>query len=314
MASVLIIKTSSLGDVVHQMPAIADAASRFPGLRISWVVEEAFAPLAKLHPAVADVIPVATRRWRSQLASAATWREVLGFKARLRRPNFDKVIDSQGLLRSALIARMALGERHGYDSASVRERLAARFYDVHHAVRRDLHAVARNRLLTGLAMGYAPDADVDYGLLRPRDATRSPYAVLLHGTSRPAKEWRDEQWISLGRALRRLRLGVVLPWGSETERQLCVRLSQAIEGSEILPRQPLDLTAKVIADAALVVGVDTGLMHLAAAYRVPLVAVFVSTDPALTGPLGSGAMTVLGGRGVAPTAADVIDAAHRLLG
>jgi heptosyltransferase-1 len=314
MTGILFIKTSSLGDVVHQMPAIADAAQNHPGLRMTWVVEEAFAPLARLHPAVAEVIPVATRRWRAQLTRRATWMQIAQFGSRLREPRFDKVIDTQGLIRSAVMARIAHGERHGYDAASVRERLAARFYDVTHAVRRDLHAVTRNRLLTGLALGYAPSGDVDYGLQRPAGADVPPYAVLLHGTSRAAKEWPAQDWIETGRWLQRQGLQVVLPWGSEPERLLSERLAGAIDGSRVLARQALDATAAVIANAALVVGVDTGLMHLAAAYRVPLVAVFASTDPGLTGPLGSGPMTVLGGKGRAPSANEVIAAAGRLLG
>jgi heptosyltransferase-1 len=314
MTDLLIIKTSSLGDVVHQMPAIADAVVRIPELRIAWVVEEAFAPLARLHPAIADVIPVATRRWRQQLSQASTWRQILEFRSRLQTPHFDKVIDTQGLIRSAVMARLASGERHGYDAASVRERLATRFYDVTHHVRRDLHAVTRNRLLTGLALGYRPPAEVDYGLHQPAPTDAPRYAVLLHGTSRPAKEWREQHWIDTGRWLQRQGLQVVLPWGTEPERLLSERLAQAIAGSRVLARQSLDLTAQVIGNAALVVGVDTGLLHLAAAYRVPLVAIFVSTDPGLTGPLGSGPMTVLGGKDSAASAAQAIVAAEKLLG
>jgi heptosyltransferase-1 len=314
MSDILIIKTSSLGDVVHQMPAMTDAARAVPGLRLSWVVEESFAPLARLHPQVGDVISVATRRWRSKLGSRATWREIGDFGTRLREPDFDKVIDTQGLIRSAVIARLAHGERHGYDAASIREPLAARFYNVHHRVGRDLHAVTRNRLLTSLALGYQPPAEIDYGLIRPPRAEESAYAVLLHGTSRTSKEWRAEDWIETGRWLQGRGVQVVLPWGTEAERQLAERLSGAIAGSRVLPRQPLDLTAQVIANAAIVVGVDTGLLHLAAAYRVPLVGIYVATDPGLTGPVGSGPMSVLGGKAGAPEARQAIEAAEGLLG
>jgi len=314
MSDILIIKTSSLGDVVHQMPAMTDAARAVPGLRLSWVVEESFAPLAQLHPSVADVIPVATRRWRSKLAARATWREIADFNTRLREPDFDKVIDTQGLIRSAVIARLAHGERHGYDSGSIREPLAARLYDVTHAVARDLHAVTRNRLLTGLSLGYQPSAEIDYGLIRPAGADVAAYAVLLHGTSRKSKEWRAEDWIETGRWLQGRGVQVVLPWGTEAERQLADQLSGAIAGSRVLPRQRLDLTAQVIANAVLVIGVDTGLMHLAAAYRVPLVGIYVSTDPGLTGPVGSGPMSVLGGKSGAPSARQAIEATEKLLG
>ncbi len=314
MTDILIIKTSSLGDVVHQMPAIVDASRACPALRITWLVEEAFAPLVRLHPLVADVMTVATRRWRSHLVTGATWREIARFRARLRGRSFDKVIDTQGLIRSAIMARVARGERHGYDGRSIREPLAARFYDVGHTVSRDLHAVTRNRILTGLSLGYRPPEEVDYGLIRPPQADGQRYAVLLHGTSRSAKEWRPEDWIETGRWLSAKGLQVVLPWGSEAERFVSERLSRDIAESRVLPRQNLDLTAQVIGNATLVIGVDTGLMHLAAAYRVPLVGIYVSTDPGLTGPVGGGRMAVLGGREGPPVARQVIEAAERLLG
>jgi heptosyltransferase-1 len=312
MTGILIIKTSSLGDVVHQMPAITDAARIYRGLRITWVVEEAFAPLARLHPGVAEVIPVATRRWRSQLLQPSTWQEILAFRARLRAQAFDKVIDTQGLIRSAAMAWLASGQRHGYDAESVREPIAARLYDVTHSVARDMHAVRRNRLLTGLSLGYRAPVEIDYGLpVSQPDGSR--YAVLLHGTSRPNKEWREQDWIELGQWLHSQGLDVVLPWGTEPERLRSERLSRRIQNSRILPRQRLDGTARIISNAALVVGVDTGLLHLAAAYRVPLLGLYLATDPGLTGPRGSGRMEVLGGNDRKPSAAQAIAAAERLL-
>lgn len=312
MPGIIFIKTSSLGDVVHHMPAVTDAHRNRPGARLTWVVEEAFAPLARLHPAVSEVIPVSTRRWRSQLLQPVTWREVSAFKAKLRAVGAEKVIDTQGLIRSALIAKAATGERHGYDASSIREPIASMFYDVKHKVARDQHAVARNRLLTGLSLGYRPDQAIDYGLVKPPKDGGAPYAVLLHGTSRAAKEWREVDWIGAGKWLRGQGLDVLLPWGNERERLRCERLAAAIPGSRILERQPLDVTAKVIANAALVVGVDTGLLHLAAAYSVPLIAVFLATDPGLTGPVGNGSITVVGGKDVYPSFERVIEAAQKL--
>ena len=312
MTAILFVKTSSLGDVVHQMPAMTDARRHRPDARLMWVVEEAFAPLARLHPAIDEVIPVATRRWRSQVLSPATWREVAAFKAKLRAANADIVIDTQGLIRSGLIARAAGGVRHGYDASSIREPFASRFYDVRHAVARDQHAVARNRQLTALSLGYRIDAAIDYGLVRPPRGNSAPYAVLLHGTSRAAKEWREVDWIGTGKWLRGQGLDVLLPWGNERERLRSARVAAAIPGSRILDRQPLDAMAKVIAGAALVVGVDTGLLHLAAAYGVPLIAVFLATDPGLTGPVGNGPITVLGGNAAYPSFERVIEAAKAL--
>lgn len=313
MTRILFVKTSSLGDVVHQMPAIVDARAHLPRAHFAWVVEEGFAPLARLHPMVDEVIPVATRRWRSHLFSAATWREIGAFRRRLREGAFDTVVDTQGLIRSGLIVSMASGVKHGYDTASIREPLASRFYDVRHAVSREQHAVARNRALVAKALGSNANMPLDYGLPRTVSAT-PPYAVLLHGTSRADKEWPEESWIDVGRALRAKGLGVTLPWGSDTERARSERLAQAIEGSTVPPRTPLDQTAQLIGAARLVVGVDTGLLHLAAALKVPLIGLFVATDPARTGPVGAGAIEVLGGKAMQPSADEVMNAMERVLG
>ena len=312
MPGILFIKTSSLGDVVHHMPAVTDARRHLPDARLTWVVEEAFAPLARLHPAIDEVIAVSTRRWRSGLLQRGTWNEISAFRARLRAVNADTVIDTQGLIRSALIARAASGERHGYDASSIREPIASWFYDVKHTVARDRHAVARNRALTALSLCYSPADAIDYGLVKPPKTGEAPYAVLLHGTSRAAKEWREVDWIGIGKWLRGQGFDVVLPWGNEAERLRSERLAAAIPQSRILDRQPLDVTAKVIGNAALVVGVDTGLLHLAAAYGVPLIAVFLATDPGLTGPVGNGPITVIGGKGVYPSFEQVIEAAEKL--
>ena len=148
MADILFIKTSSLGDVIHHMPAVTEARKARPDATFTWLVEEAFAPLVALHPAVAEVIPVAWRRWRRSLYAPATLAEIAGSLRALRARRYDEIVDSQGLLRSAVIARLAHGRRHGYDAASIREPLAAMFYDLRHRVSRNLHAVERNRLLT----------------------------------------------------------------------------------------------------------------------------------------------------------------------
>jgi len=312
MHGILFIKTSSLGDVVHHMPAVTDVRRRYPDARLTWVVEEAFAPLAQLHPAIGEVIPVSTRRWRSQLLNGGTWSEISAFKAKLKLVRAEKVIDTQGLIRSALIARSASGELHGYDAASIKEPVASWFYDVKHTVARDQHAVTRNRALTGLSLGYSPDAAINYGLVKPPRTGDARYAVLFHGTSRASKEWREVDWIGTGKWLHAQGLEVVLPWGNERERLRGERLKAAIPGSRILDRLPLDETAKVIANASLVVGVDTGLLHLAAAYEVPLIAVFLATDPGLTGPVGNGPITVVGGKDVYPSFERVIEATEKL--
>jgi heptosyltransferase-1 len=309
MADVLFIKTSSLGDVVHHMPAITEARAHRPKDRFVWVVEEPFAPLVRLHGAVDEVIPVATRRWRRSLIVPSTWSEMLRFRRVLRGRRFDEIVDTQGLVKSALLARSARGRRHGYDTRSVKEPFAAHFYDARHTVEWNAHAIVRNRTLTGLALGYEPQGAPNYGLDRARIAERAaaPYAVLLHATAWPEKLWPLEHWRSLAAALGQT-IDVVLPWGTESERANAEHIASAAARAQVPPLQRLDGMARLIAGASLVVGVDTGLLHLAAALGVPLVAIFVGSEPALTGPLGSGPMAVVGGRGAAPTLAQVSEA------
>jgi heptosyltransferase-1 len=325
MADILFVKTSSLGDVIHHMPALTEARRHLPGARFSWVVEEQFAPLVRLHSAVDEVIPVASRRWRGALLRPETWREIAAFSRLLRARRYDEIIDTQGLLRSALIARRALGRRHGYDRNSIREPLASAFYDVRHAVARGPHAIERNRRLTGLALGYAPEGGIDYGLARAALAgadmagvargglaTASNYGVLFHASARRAKEWPTDLWIALARELRTQGISLVAPWGTPAERRRSEAIAAAVAGVQVPERAPLDAVARVVAGAAFVVGVDTGLMHLAAALGVPLVAIFISSKPDLTGPLGRGPIAVVGGERALPTVAEVIGALAEL--
>ena len=314
MTDILFIKTSSLGDVIHHMPALSEAARQRPDARFAWLVEEAFAPLVRLHPAAARVIPVAWRRWRKSLLSPATLAEIAGNLRGVRAQRYDEIIDSQGLIRSALIARLAHGRRHGYDRDSIREPLASMFYDVRHRVSRNLHAVTRNRMLSALALGYTPQGAPDFGLDRARFAApQSRYAVLLHATTRASKEWPEANWIALGETIAARGLDLVLPWGSEAERARSERIAAKLPRARVPARAPLDEVAALIAGAQLVVGVDTGLMHLAAALGVPLVAIFAGSRSGLTGPVGSGPIVVLGAEGEAPPVEAVRAAAEKFI-
>ncbi len=308
MANILFIKTSSLGDVIHHMPALVDAQKARPDATFAWLVEEAFAPLVRLHPAVSEVIPVAWRRWRKSLYAPATLAEIKKSLRDIRARDYDTIVDSQGLLRSAVIARVANGRRHGYDTASIREPLASFFYDVRHRVGRERHAVERNRILSGLSLGYMPQGAPEFGLDRTRLAGRvAQYCVFLHATARPEKQWPEDHWIALGKALGR-NTRLVLPWGSEPERARSKRIAAAVPGASVPDRAPVDQVAKLIAGAQYVVGVDTGLMHLAAALGVPLVAVFTGSNPGLTGPVGNGRLAVLGADNALPSVDAVADA------
>lgn len=315
MTDILFIKTSSLGDVVHHMPALTEARAVLPRARFAWLVEEAFAPLVRLHPGVDEVIPVGWRRWRSSLAAPPTLREIARAFRAIRARSYDTVIDTQGLLRTGMMAKVARGTRHGYDAASVRERLALPFYDVRHQVSGGLHAVERNRILTGLALGYSPQGAPDFGLDRARLKAAGPnYALLLHATARPEKEWPVKNWIALGRSIAARGTEIVLPWGNERERARAEEIAAALPGARVPERAPLDEVARLIAGAQCVVGVDTGLLHLAAALSVPLVAIFAGSKPHLTGPVGNGPLAVLGAQGAPPSVDEVVDAVEKLSG
>ncbi len=313
MPDILFIKTSSLGDVIHHMPALTEARAARPGARFAWLVEEAFAPLVRLHPAVDAVVPVASRRWRKSWYGPATWSEIAASLRALRAVDYETIIDTQGLLRTGLLARIARGTRHGYDAGSIREPFASVFYNVRHTVSRDLHAVERNRILTGLALGYAPKGAPDFGLERARleksgKPQKASYVVLLHSTAQPQKEWPVDNWIALGRAIQRQGLDVVLPWGTPAERARAEQIAASLPGAGVPERAPLDRVAQLIGGAHSVVGVDTGLLHLAAALGVPLVAIFSGSQPVLTRPVGNGPLNVLGAPGAPPGVQDVIAA------
>ena len=296
MTEILFIKTSSLGDVIHHMPALSEARVRRPDARFSWVVEEAFAPLVRLHPGVDTVIPIGVRRWRRTMLNPATWQEIRGFGHELRAKRYDAIIDTQGLIRTGMIAGWALGRAHGYDGDSIKERPASWFYDVPHSVVRAQHAIKRNRTLTALALGYAMDGPPNYGLDRARlaSAPSRPYGILLHATARREKQWPVENWRMVATALA-TDFELLVPFGNATEFARSERIAAGIAGVRVPEHQPLDQVARMIAGASFVVGVDTGLLHLAAALGVPLVAIFVGSSPALTGPIGKGPAVVLGG-------------------
>ena len=306
---VLFIKTSSLGDVIHHMPAVTEAKARRPDARFAWVVEEAYAPLVRLHPAVSEVFTVAGRSWRRALGSASTWREIAAVRRAVRARPFDTIIDTQGLLKSAVVARLARGRRHGYDRASIKEPMAAWLYDVRHRIGWDEHGIARNRELSGKALGYTPEGPPDFGLDRASlaGAAVAPYGLLLHGTARAEKEWPETNWRMLTAALGG-GIDLVVAFGGEAERDRAMRIAQATPRARVAEPKPIDDMARLIAGASFAVGLDSGLSHLASALGVPLVAIFSASDPKLTAPMGAGPIAVLGDTGAPPSVGDVAEA------
>lgn len=286
---VLLIKTSSLGDVIHTLPALTDAARAIPGICFDWVVEEGFAEIPAWHPAVSQVIPVALRRWRKQPFSAWASGEWGEFKARVREQRYDRVIDAQGLLKSAWLTRYAEAPVAGLDRNSAREPLASRFYDERYHVAKGQHALERIRRLFAQALDYPLPAGVgDYGLDRQRLAgtNETPYVVFLHGTTWVSKHWPEAHWRELAERMSQLDWPVRLLWGNEAEHARAERIADGLDGVQVLPRLNLAGVAKVLAGARACVAVDTGLGHLAAALDVPTVSLYGPTSPKKVGAYG----------------------------
>ena len=306
----LLVKTSSLGDVIHNLPVVTDIFRHFPGAKIDWCVEESFAAIPKLHPGVAQVIPVAVRRWRKKLLQSATWREIGAFRRAVQQCDYDLVLDTQGLAKSALIARQARGPLAGYAADSAREPLAARFYDRHYRIDKALHAVERNRRLAAAALGYSLSETVDYGIHVTAGEfawlPTQPYIVLLTATSRDDKLWPEDHWVALGCRLSERGLTCVLPGGSAVERERASRLAGRIDGAVAAPPMRIDELASLLAGARGAVGVDTGLTHLAVALKTPTVAIYTATEPGLTGVYGAGYHRNLGGKAQVPAIDSVL--------
>jgi len=320
---ILLIKTSSMGDVVHNLPVVGDLRASMPDCRIDWVVEEAFSAIPRLHPGVDRVIPVSIRRWRKHPFAARTRREFADLRSRLRQTRYGEVIDAQGLLKSALLAWMANGRSHGFDWKSSREPLRM-FYDEVHAVPWSVHAVQRNRILASKALGYAISETPEYGIAARPESMASlesaflvkgagQFALLLHATSATRKQWPEADWVRLGEHLAAQRMISVLPFGNVGERQRSERLAARIPGARVPPALDLDQLAALMSQARIVVGVDTGLTHLAVALGQPTIGLFLATDPAATGLYGSSRAVNLGGIGMTPSIDEVADAIKHLL-
>jgi heptosyltransferase I len=315
MPRILLVKTSSLGDVVHNLPVVNDIRRHAPDAEIDWVVEEAFVAIPRMHPAVREVMPVALRRWRRALLNSNTHAEIRSFLRKLREHDYDAIIDTQGLLKSALVACAAHGTRHGLDWKSSREPLRL-FYDRTYRVPWGQHAVVRNRSLAAQALGYALPAQTVYGVAAPQRALAwlpaARYAVLLHATSADTKLWPEADWKELHNYMILNNIISILPWGNAVERARSERLAAVMSNAIVPPALGLDDMAALLAQARAVVGVDTGLTHLAAAFNVPTVGIYCATDPAATGIHACPRAVNLGGIGTPPAAQAVVAALERL--
>ena len=308
------------------MPMVADIRRHYPHANIDWVVEEAYTSLVRLNPHVRHVIPIALRRWRKSLAKAATRAEIAGFYRRLRQENYDIVFDTQGLLKTSVVMRMARltsgGQRIGLANAtegSGYEPLSRIFHTKSIPVDRHTHAVSRARLVAAAALQYQPTSAPDFALTTPvtDDASawlpQQPYAVFFHGTARAAKQWAPENWIVIAQQINQRGLPVLLPWGSEKEKYAAEQLAARIEQATVLPALSMMQAVTLVQHAALVVGLDTGLTHIAAAYCKPTVELYCDSPRWKTEGHWSPAIVNLGDTNAPPDVAQVLDAIDTVL-
>lgn len=289
---VLIVKTSSMGDVLHTLPALTDAMQAIPGIRFDWVVEEGFVQIPGWHPAVDRVIPVAIRRWRKAWFSSAIQADRETFRKLLTAVRYDAVIDAQGLVKSAaLVTRLAQGVKHGMDWNSAREPLASLFYQHRHAIAKQQHAVERTRALFAKSLGYTLTGQTgDYAIaqhfLHNNDTLSQPYVVFLHATTRDDKHWPEAQWRELITLMAGSGLRIKLPWGAPHEEARALRLAEGFGYVDVLSRLSLEQIARILAEAKCIISVDTGLSHLTAALNRPNYTLYGPTDPGLIGGYG----------------------------
>lgn len=293
-----------MGDVLHTLPAVTDAVKSLPGIEFDWVVEPGFAEIPRWHPAVREIILLPIRRWRQQGWESLRKKEIQSTIKVLRRKNYDYVLDAQGLFKSAIFARFAKGKRVGYAFSSVREKIAALFYQERYDVSKNQHAVERLRQLFAQALGYTcPSTLPDYGIDQTcfiSGAYGDNYLLFLHGTTWETKHWPESYWQELMQFVTQAGYQILLPWGNEAERLCAQRIKQSNVAAIVLPKLSLTEMASIIAKAKGIVTVDTGLGHIAAAMGVPTVSLYGATDPALTGAYGPGQSHLISSLSCAP--------------
>ena len=290
MRRVLLIKMSSMGDIIHTYPAITEAKRLCPDLVFDWVVEEAFADIAALHPAVENIIPIGFRRLRKKPFEMLRSKEWKSFKEQLRLHDYDYVIDAQGLLKSAWIARQAGKPVYGLSFSSARESLASLFYMHGYAVKKGLPAIARIRQLFARVLGYKEEPGFPgYGikpLLPLKVVDGKPTVFFLHGTAWKSKEWPDRYWQALAKLANNAGYRVLISGGSMAEMARAKLLADRADDVVVLPRQEILQLMRHIAGSELVIGLDTGLSYLAVAMGLPVLTLYGPTRPEVSREMG----------------------------
>lgn len=308
---------------MHALPLAADILQARADATVDWLVEESFASIPEMSRYVANVHRVALRRWRRRPFDPAVWREVRVARSALRAAPYDLVLDVQGLAKSAWLSRWTGAPIAGFDSSSAREGVAAHFYQSCYSVPRTLHAVERCRRLGALALGYQPVGGPRFGLASAvaanveKQLDREARAVLLVNASRATKLWHDDRWVAVEQWLTSRGIATVLFWGSADEQRRTEALASRMQRATVAPRSTLGSIASTLAVAPLVIGLDTGLTHFAAALGRPTVGIYCDYDPALVGLIGDASagnsVASVGSATAAPTETEVITATERVM-
>ncbi|MFA6920237.1 MAG: lipopolysaccharide heptosyltransferase I [Gallionella sp.] len=307
---ILVVRLSSLGDILHLFPAISDLRRHFPDAQIHWLVEPAFAQMVSWHSAVDKVIEVPLRSHKKN------WRKIprllRELRSRLKAENYDIVLDAQGLLKSALLSRLAGVDVFGFDAKSARESLAARLYWKTAYVAPGLHVIDKNRQLIAQLFGADISQPVDFGLalfrrqqmanalpVHLKGLTAKPCVVLLHGTTWNSKYWPESSWQELVVLLNQQGMHCLLPWGNQAEHQRALRLTCG-DQTQILPKLSLTELMSVMLHTQGFVSVETGIGHLATVLDIPGIMLHGPTDPDYSGISGKYCQHITSGLDCSP--------------
>ena len=286
---ILLVKMSSMGDIFHTFPAISDIKKKFPDAEIDWVVEDSFKEIVAWHPGVNKVIPIQLRLWAKE-RNKKHWQDFKRWRQSLRTQDYDYIIDAQGLLKSAVVAKCAKGHGiDGYDKDSAREPITHWFYKRLHSIDKDQHAVQRTRQLVGKALGYTPSTKLNFGINQNfTHVKENPRKlVFIIGTSWVTKLWATSEWQALGKIAIEAGYSIEIIWGSQEEQIIADNIISACPQAT-RPEQRLSITriAEKLVEAVGVIGLDTGFSHLAGALETPTIALYGATSPVKVGLIG----------------------------
>ncbi|WP_367670472.1 lipopolysaccharide heptosyltransferase RfaC [Sodalis-like secondary symbiont of Drepanosiphum platanoidis] len=287
---ILIVKISSMGDVIHTLPALTDAQYYFPNIKFDWVIEENLSIIPSWHTSVKKIIPIAIRRWRYNWFKKSIKKERYEFKKKLRKKKYDLIIDAQGLIKSSyMVTRIAYGFKHGLDYKSAKEPIASFFYNKKHYINKKQHAITRIRKLFSLSIGYTISNKIKQYIIKHKFNkinTKNYYFIFIHGTTNINKEWPELYWRILIKMICNLGFYIKIPWGTNLEKKRSLRLAKNFKKVIVLPYMNLTQISEQLLGATAIVSVDTGLSSLSAILSVPNITLYGPTDPNLVGRYG----------------------------